>query len=56
MTALLETIAVALCRMNHRISRPAGAYYTCLDCGRRYATPWAAPSELPQDCYVQEGE
>lgn len=55
MNAILETLCVLWCRLQHReMTPPTGPYYTCLECGRRYAVPWARESELPSGCYVRE--
>lgn len=55
MNTLIESLALLWCRtQHHRITPPTGAYYTCLECGRQFAVPWAPRNELPEGCYVQE--
>lgn len=42
MMATLAGLATWWCRTFHdRITRPGPTHYTCLECGRMYATPWA---------------
>jgi hypothetical protein len=56
MNALLEALSTLWCRNQHnQITVPTGSYYTCLECGRQYAVPWAKADELPSGCYTQEG-
>lgn len=43
---MLDALGVLICRLFHdAASWPAGNYYRCLKCGRKYRVPWARVTE-----------